>query len=380
MATTQETQDPRVSVQIVDDAAGFAALRPVWNNLLRIGSTSSSPFLTWEWLYSWWTTCGGRSGLHLMVVHFDGIVIAIAPLRVSRPRPPWFRVLEFLGAGAGSDYLDILVKEGFEGTALRTLSAALDDKGLSVCLTNVRPDSLAARLGARLQLSGWTAQQSDAGVCPLIRLNGHTWDSYLASRGSSHRANVRRRLSAAERAFRLRFSQVASHAERVDALKALAAFHARRWREGRPSTASGTRCLRAFHHDMTERAFNEGWLRLYTLHLDDALAGVMYAFVDNERFYFYQHGFDERYKRHSLGLVLMALTVRAALDEGASEFDLLWGVESYKWLWADAAQSLSRIDLFPPRWDARINRRTLEIEAGLRAFARRVRSRDGHVT
>ena len=51
------------------------------------------------------------------------------------------------------------------------------------------------------------------------------------------------------------------------------------------------------------------------------------------RFYFYQHGYDERYAAHSVGLVLMALTIRAAIDEGAHEFDMLWGTESYKSLW-----------------------------------------------
>ena len=39
----------------------------------------------------------------------------------------------------------------------------------------------------------WSTQQADA-VCPFIRLEGHTWDSYLATVGSSHRANVRRRI------------------------------------------------------------------------------------------------------------------------------------------------------------------------------------------
>ncbi len=30
----------------------------------------------------------------------------------------------------------------------------------------------------------------------------------------------------------------------------------------------------------------------------------------------------------------MALTIRAAIDDGASEFDMLWGTEPYKALWA----------------------------------------------
>lgn len=370
---------PGISVDVVNDAEGFEALYPAWNEVLR-GSSANSPFLTWEWQYSWWTTCGRRTGLRILAVRMDDELVAIAPLHVTRPRPPWFRVLELMGTGgAGADYLDVIARRGAEGVALRALASSLDEQGLALCMTHLRPDSLAARLAARLHTDGWTSRDSPAGICPYIRLSGHTWDSYLATRRPSHREHVRRRLASVARTFQLRFDLVASHVQRIDALEALEAFHTRRWADRRSSTAFGSRALRAFHRDVTERAFNEGWLRLYTLRLDGEIAAVMYAFLEGRRFYFYQHGFDMGHKRHSLGLVLMGLTVQAAIEEGVGEFDLLWGVESYKWLWADAEHTLGRIDLFPHRFGGRVVQRAMEAEAGLRAVTRRLRARDGHV-
>ena len=73
----------------------------------------------------------------------------------------------------------------------------------------------------------------------------------------------------------------------------------------------------------------------------------MYGFSYNGQFYFYQHGFDDRYRNHSIGLVLMALTIRAAIDEGAHTFDMLWGTEPYKWLWASDERKLNQIRAFP---------------------------------
>jgi len=43
------------------------------------------------------------------------------------------------------------------------------------------------------------------------------------------------------------------------------------------------------------------------------------------RFYFYQSGFDPTYERSSVGLITMGLSIQAALEEGACEYDLLHG-------------------------------------------------------
>ena len=49
-----------------------------------------------------------------------------------------------------------------------------------------------------------------------------------------------------------------------------------------------------------------GGLRMYVLRIQGTVAAVMYGFGHNNQFFFYQHGFDSRYQRSSIGLVLMA--------------------------------------------------------------------------
>ena len=57
----------------------------------------------------------------------------------------------------------------------------------------------------------------------------------------------------------------------------------------------------------------------------------------------------------------MALTIRAAIDEGAAEFDMLWGAEPYKWLWArDAADARAAFTCFPPHSAGLHHRRAVE--------------------
>ena len=46
-------------VEVIVDAAGFAALQPEWNRLLE-ASGSGNIFLTWEWVSLWWAILRGR--------------------------------------------------------------------------------------------------------------------------------------------------------------------------------------------------------------------------------------------------------------------------------------------------------------------------------
>jgi CelD/BcsL family acetyltransferase involved in cellulose biosynthesis len=364
-----------VRVEAVDTAWGLTTLRPHWNALLR-ASAADAPFLTWEWLHAWWTHLGGSSSLKVITVRDGDELIALAPFRMVSNAIPSFTTFEFLGTGyAGSDYLDLIVRSGREQDAIRAIARFVKTQGLALRLDHVPEESLAARLAEQLAADGWVASTTPDGVCPLIPLAGHTWDSYLATLGSAHRANVRRRLRGIEQQFTTRFELVATEAARQRALEALAEFHQHRFKEQGGSSAFFTPAVRAFQDEATRRALDRGWLRLYVLRLNDAVAAVMYGFLYNRQFYFYQHGFDDRYSRHSVGLVLMALTLRAAIDEGAQAFDLLWGTEGYKSLWAREARTLRRIHLFPPHAAGRLHRLVLDTRRRLGWVTRHVLSR-----
>ena len=372
------TQEP-ATVEIIEQTRRFEALGHEWGRLLH-SSATANPFLTWEWLFAWWTHLRGSSQLKIFTVRVAGELIAIAPFRVTRDRLSWFWSLQFLGTGhAGSDYLDLIARKGYENEAVEVLADAIEAEGLALQLTHLPPNSLASRLAQQLRGRGWTHRENKSGTCPLIHLAGHTFDSYLATRGAAHRANVRRRLRAAARRFDVRFEQVAADSQRLEVLGALEAFHNARWRGRRGSTTFRSAELQQFHRDVTRATLRANQLRLYGLYLDRHLAGAMYAFSYHNRFYFYQHGFDQQFSEFSPGLLLMGLTIGAAIEEGAIEFDLLYGAESYKWLWANDQRQLGRLDLYPAQLGGRLQQRGADAEMLLRAFARRLHLRPRHV-
>jgi CelD/BcsL family acetyltransferase involved in cellulose biosynthesis len=360
-------------VDVVADVDRFDALSAEWAELLR-NSLANNPFLTWEWLHAWWKHLSDSRTLQLLTAREpDGRLAGVAPFCVARAGLPWLSRFEFLGTGwAGSDYLDVIARREREAACLEAFGDWLRSCAKTARFDHLRPAALTARLGVRLADAGWTCQSSRSGICPFATLTGQSWESYVASLSQSQRTRCRRYLNTLRKKFDVSFERVATEPRRREALIALMEFHDHRWTPRGGSTAFHTPELRAFHHDATSRALDAGWLRLFVLRLNDEIAGVTYCFYLNRRFYLYQHGFNPRFRQYSVGVVVLGLTIRAALDDGATEFDMLYGDEPYKALWATETRQLERIELFPPHMGGRLHRRTVDAERGIRTLARRI--------
>ena len=361
-------------VDTIADAEGFRRLRPEWTELLA-ASSSDTVFLTWEWLHTWWRHFAGRRRLALMTVREGGDLVALAPLALRPPQSSRLSFawrIEFLGSGtAGSDYLDVIVRDGSEEAALEALEEPLLRANAALDLAQTRHGaSFADRLGERLSGRGWWVRRSVTNSCPFIPLVGLSWSSYLKALGASHRANLNRRLRALARNCDVAFETARTEEERRLFLARLVELHNARRRTLDGSEAFDSPERIAFHDRFSALALERGWLRLFLLKLNGLPVASLYGLRYRDVFSFYQSGFDPAYARHSVGLVTMGWSIRAALEEGASEFDFLHGEESYKSLWTRKRRALGRLEIYPPRPAGAFARRMDDANRGARRLAR----------
>jgi CelD/BcsL family acetyltransferase involved in cellulose biosynthesis len=341
-----------MAVQWIQKAGEFDSIHEEWDALLAASETDNV-FLTWDWLHTWWNHLRDRRELRVAVLRRQGQLAALAPF-VVRPRSlkrlSPFPVVEFLGSGTvGSDYLDLIVREGDEEESLGEFAHSLTCAGLMLELSQVKNcGSLVTYLARRMQRLGWRSSESRVNTCPFIDLRGHSWPSYLATLSSEHRYNVQRKIKNLAKNFDVTFQQADDEPSREAALRLLIALHQERWKEHGTSDAFHTPQHISFHREFTTRALRRGWLRLYTLCLNGQPASSLYGLRYGRTFSFYQSGFDPQYGRHSVGLVTMAMAIQQAIEEGAEEFDFLHGAESYKFHWAKQTRDLARIELYPP--------------------------------
>jgi CelD/BcsL family acetyltransferase involved in cellulose biosynthesis len=370
------TTDAIVEIEKLENAAQFERLADEWTDLLA-ASPSDCLFLTWEWLFTWWKHLSGGRRLSILAVRAQGELVALAPLAWRPRRLEKFLsmgALEFLGTGTvGSDYLDLIVRSGHATPAIRALAGSLVEAGAAVRFAQVRPDApnpmtFADELGRRR----WSLRSTKTDVCPFIDLAGHTWDSYLDDLGSAHRYNFRRRFRNLERLGRVRFTRVETEADRASSLRELVALHQIRWQPRGGSSAFDRPALVDFHDELSALALARGWLRLFTLRLDDVAVAAVYGFRYRDTVSFYQSGFDPRLARASVGLIAVGLSIKAAVEEGAREYDFLHGDEAYKFHWARRTREIGRLELYPPHVRGRLYRRAIQASRAARRTARRV--------
>jgi CelD/BcsL family acetyltransferase involved in cellulose biosynthesis len=316
-------------------------------------------FLTWEWLFTWWKHFADGRRLHILAARTGGLLTGLWPLALRTRRPLGMvpvDTVEFLGTGTvGSDYLDVILRPGHELETLAALAGALLARRVRIVLAQVsRSGSHAAELAALLGRSGWKATEQVTHMCPYVDLSSHTWDSYLAALGPSHRYNFRRRLRQLTAQHEVKLEIAESERERTVALEELFELHQRRWTPRGGSDGLGSERLLSFHRELSRVALERGWLRLAVLRLDGQAAAAVYGFQYEGKFYFYQSGFDPRFAKGSVGLVSVGLCIQQALKDGALEFDFLHGGEAYKFQWARAARPLSRWELYPPLLASRL--------------------------
>jgi CelD/BcsL family acetyltransferase involved in cellulose biosynthesis len=349
-----------LSTHIITESAEFQELRQEWTDLLH-NSSCDCLFMTWEWMFTWWQHVGHARKLHLITVRQGSLLVAIAPLVMSpasfkRFKP--FPTLEFLACGSvGSDYLSFIVRDGHEDAALGELGASLTKNNAMLELARVDATSFTmAAMALELKRSGWRPMQLTTNYSPFINLRGHSWDSYGETIAYSHRRDLRKKDATLLKQFAVRFEQVASEAERVDAMERFITLHLARWSPEGGSSALDEPALRKFHQDFSKIALERGWLRVYTMWLNDEPGAVIYSFKYGGVFYYYQTSFNKEFGKFGCGLLSLSRVIQAAIAEGAIEFDFLHDDEPYKYLWAREERELIRLDLFPPRYQGAASR------------------------
>jgi perosamine synthetase len=308
------------------------SLRDEWAQLADGGG---NVFATWEWNAIWWRHFGhGHPLLAAACRRLDGRLAAVIPLYLWSARP--VRIVRFLGHGLGDELGPICARPDRPAVA-RALQLLLTRDGLGWDLflgEHLPTDACwSARLGARpIRHHG----------NPVLRLEGLSWDGFLARQSANFRQQVRRRERKLARDHDLRYRLADSLDTLQDDLSVLFALHSARWGAA-TSTFKGER--EAFHREFAESALGRGWLRLWFLELGGKPVAGWYGFRLSGIESFYQAGWDPAWARASVGSVLLSHSIRTALEDGQREYRFLRGDDAYKYRYTSEDRVLETIAL-----------------------------------
>ncbi len=300
----------------IEPGLSLDSVREAW---IRLDESADNLFTTWTWTALWWEHFGRRAALRCAVVGDNRRdVVAILPLYIAKRFP--FRVLRFLGHGV-SDQLGPVCRSEDQDLAARALGQYLSrSRGWELFVADDLPDTQnwEAMLGGRLVHTV---------ASPLLRPDGMGWDDYLRTRSRSFRHSLQRKARRLADKYRdVTYRMTTERGSLDDDLETLFRLHAARWGPDSPFAAR----RRAFHREFAQYAFDQGWLRLWLLEIDQQPVAATQSFRFGNEELGYQSGRDPAWDADSVGWLLKAHAVRAALEDGVRAYRFLRGNEPHK--------------------------------------------------
>jgi CelD/BcsL family acetyltransferase involved in cellulose biosynthesis len=346
------TQPPSGSgrAELLDEAGSLAQIEPEWRALAE---ASGNAFVTPDWFHAWLAHYGEEAEPAVAAVRDGaGALTGVLPLvRLTAGRP---RSLRFGGWNLG-DHFHPVAAAGQEAAVAGAAASVLplgSGESSALVLDNVDSESgwwQALEDGGPRNLS--TYRVKDA-VLPYAELPEGGWDAFLASKSRNFRRDLKRKLSRLEDAHELGFRRTETPAELAADLETLFKLHDLRWADSGGSTAAGDR-TRAVLSDFAAAALERGWLRLWTLSLDGQPAAAAMLWRLGDRLAYYYTGFDPVLTREGVGFVVIAHALRAGIEEGASQFDMLLGDEDWKGRFSTGERRVSTVVLVSANSPAR---------------------------
>jgi CelD/BcsL family acetyltransferase involved in cellulose biosynthesis len=337
--------------QVVDDRAEFQAMEAEWHELLAESATNSLS-LTHAWLSTWWETFQAGRQLALTCLRDDsGRLIAVAPLLSRKVRYRGLlscRRLEFLASGENeadeidSDYLDLIIRRGFEAAATARFIAAWIAQPRRAWEEIVLP--FIPEQSPHLALLETAARQAGLVYEVLDRKPGvviplpATWEEYLAGRSSNARRNIQRERRKLENIGPLRFHLVKTPEEFDRMWPRFVELHQQRWEHEGKAGCFASELFTRFHRQLTAKLLPLNKVRLAVLFVGEQPVAMRFAFVHERRVYCYQSGRDPRFDHIAVGNVLMGFCLERAIQDGKCYYDFLKGVTPNKARWSKTLQ------------------------------------------
>ena len=341
MARSATSEADGGTVEVITDPERLGEIEADWRSLAE---RRGNAFLTPEWYFAWLRSYGTGADPAVIAVRAPaGDLRGIMPL--ARDRSVRSRSLRFGGANLADHLHPVAARledEDVAAAAGARLGAEISGWS-AIVLDNVDADARwwrAMMAAAPVSLAAISYRQTSL---PQIQLPT-SWEDYLAGRSRNFRSQLGRKLRALERDHQVRFRRTQGASELGGDLETFFRLHDARW-DARGGSSSASERVRAFHADFTVAALERGWLRLWMLEVDGDTVAAWYGWRLGERYSYYLAGFEPRWADASVGLLLLAHTVHEAIDEGASEYDLLLGEEAYKQRFATATRPVETVIL-----------------------------------
>jgi CelD/BcsL family acetyltransferase involved in cellulose biosynthesis len=330
-----------LATKVIEAEADAAAVSQEWDDL---AIAASRPFCAPAWALAWWRNVApAGAALRIVTVRDGERLVGLAPFWAdgSGRRPGYETMAAHLSPPAGP-----LAAPGREAEVAAALTEALAEaspKPASLRLEDQVGEGRIADLVAESWSGVWVHAAPPAPL-PIVVLDGHDYESWLATKSSKFRQETRRlkrRLDDAGAEFGLVEGDGVERA--VDAFVEL---HGARWedRGGSNALVPGIREMLA---GAARELLPSGRLRIYAAEVGDRIIAVNILVAAGVEVCGWNSGFDPEWGRYSPSLLLTLHALADAAERGEKRLSLGPGGAAYKRRMADAEEEVGVLTVVP---------------------------------
>lgn len=344
-----------LQVDCVTDEKTFEQLGSQWKELL-VRSRANTPFLTWEWGFSWWQAVkDDKHQLQILLLYDDHQLVGIAPLVIRQAVMYGFlrlRKVEVIGSElANGEYLDFITKPGAEEIVSKAVAEYLAQHDSDWDVLELLPwpeESTSLQyFSTACKRFGLTPYSYLRTVCLVINLPGD-WESYRKSLSKSLRKNTEYQKQRLEKEHNAVFGKWENTEEVARDLPDFFKMHQKKWQaHGEPGSFADARKQR-FYQEISNRFLAKKWLSVYYLRAKGRTVSYSFGIEYDQRYFDLQGAFDLEWQKYSVGKVLLYHALEKCVKVGLCKYDLLRGEEKYKYQFGAVPNRNMRLLVFKP--------------------------------
>ena len=348
----------RLQLQVVDSNEEFYKLKLHWNKILNTYE-ECPPFLTWEWMYTWWKVYKtSYDKLKIIVVSDADKIVGIAPFYIkSILQPIPHRCLYFLGTGEDEDkevcseYLDIIAADSIASIISKEIisyfsrnTSCWDKMYFSRVLHNSNLIQLFMSstnqkiLNNSFSLCGYRYQAE----LP------EKWEDYLSSLNASMRQSIRNAKNKLLAISNYKVGVVDDRQLVYGSFQMLKDLHTTSWHLKGKSGAFTSAEFCEFHQRIAEIFHKNNMLELLVIKVGNTYVSILYNFKIKNTMYYYQSGFNlEEYSYLSPGVLAHSECIKRSIEEKIKYYDFMMGdASSYKRRFGCRAEKMYTVEAY----------------------------------
>lgn len=194
-------------------------------------------------------------------------------------------------------------------------------------------------------LKGWYCEKTEV-PCAFVNLPTD-WETYLRSLKPRMRSKIRSLTRKLQQNFQVTFSHCQQEGELLPQLQSLFDLHSHRWQEIGREGVFVSRFKRTFYEKISDLFLSRGWLRFYSLAVNDQHVAHQFCFEYRDTLFLLQEGYDPEWTQNGVGNVLRAYIFRDCIERKVPVYDFLAGVTPHKLSWGSLVKNSLRFSIGP---------------------------------